>query len=42
MTLQKQLRADLMEMYLSGDVTAAEAAQSMEVPPRQYRRLISR
>lgn len=42
MTLQEQLRADLIEMYLAGKVTAAEAAQSMEVSPRQCRRLVSR
>ncbi|MBK0093342.1 MULTISPECIES: helix-turn-helix domain-containing protein [Erwiniaceae] len=42
MTLQEQLRADLIEMYLAGHVTAAEAAQSMEVSTRQCRRLVSR
>ncbi len=42
MTLQEQLRADLIEMYLAGDITAAETAQSMEVSLRQCRRLVSR
>lgn len=42
MTLREQLRADLIEMYLAGDITAADAAQSMEISSRQCRRLVSR
>lgn len=42
MSLQEQLRADLIEMYLAGDITAADAAQSMELSSRQCRRLVSR
>ncbi|MDJ0034043.1 MULTISPECIES: helix-turn-helix domain-containing protein [Pantoea] len=42
MSLHEQLRADLIEMYLAGDITAADAAQSMELSSRQCCRLVSR
>ena len=42
MTLREQLRADLIEMYLAGDIIAADAAQSMEISSRQCRGLVSR